>query len=134
MDQDAMSQLQRLFAEHPELTERVQSATSVPVAAEQLSAVAAEHGIVIDAATLVSEMEQAQGKIAEGGSLSDDQLEGVVGGVTLGTLAFSILGVGLTCALASVIDAASKRDCGKEMEKTLAEWGKGIEKGFSTPL
>jgi len=84
MEQDTMSRLQRLFTEHPELTQRLQPATSVVEAAERLSAVAAEHGIAIDALTLVSDMEQAQ----DGGGLSDDQLEGVVGGViTWGTLA-----------------------------------------------
>ena len=107
MNQDAMVRLQQVFAEHPELAERVQSATGVADVAERLVAIGAEYGIAIDTPALTAELEQAQRSTAESGQLSDDQLAEAVGGGSLAVVA-SIASLGLSCAVVSILVAESR--------------------------
>jgi len=111
-DVDALARLRSLFGEKPDLLDGMKGITDPTAAAAKLAAIAEANGIALDAAELQAHFGQAIAQSQVSGALSDDALDGVAGG-SAESISMSIQTLGLFCAIASVIVAASGGNCGE---------------------
>ena len=111
---DVITQLATMIQADPALTVQLQSCTDAASSAAVIAKAAAAKGMDVSEPSLVAHFEAAT---AKQGAMSDADLEQVAGGAGNETAwLISIFGVGLGCAIASIVGATQRNNsCSKEL-------------------
>ena len=112
---ETIKQLQTMLQADPQLLAQVQAQTELTGAAAIITRAAAMHGLDVSEYELMSHLEAEQLR-AKTTTLSDAELEHVAGGGIGKAIFASVAGLGVVCAVASIIVAVSKDGkCGKAL-------------------
>ena len=111
---DTITQLQTMIQADPALVAQLQSCTDAASSAAVIAKAAAAKGMDVSEPSLVAHFEAATAKQS---AMSDAELEQVAGGAGNSTAwIISIFGVGLGCAIASIVGATQRNNsCSKEL-------------------
>ena len=115
LSEQTLSALQQLMAHDKALLAQVQASSHTTQAANLIADAAIKAGIEVKLADLTAYFANPA-QTATGQALSDQQLEAVAGGFTMGDdtamILLSIVSLGMTCAVVSIAHAASKEKLG----------------------
>ena len=115
LNPETITQIQSLLQADPALLAQLQAQTELAGAAAVITKAATAQGLDINEADLMSHLEAEQLR-AKTATLSDAELEHVAGGGIGNAIFGSVLGLGVACAVASIIVAVSKDGkCGKAL-------------------
>ena len=112
---ETIKQIQTMLEVDPRLFAQVQTQTELTGAAAIITRAAAMQGLDVCENDLMSYLEAEQLR-AKSATLSDAELEHVAGGGIGNAIFASVLGLGVACAVASIVVAVSKDGkCGKSL-------------------
>ena len=112
---ETIIQIQNLLQSDPALLAQLQSETELAGVAAVIDKAAAAQRLDVNEADLMSHLEAEQLR-AKTATLSDAELEHVAGGGIGNAIFATVLGLGVACAVASIIVAVSKDGkCGKSL-------------------
>ena len=115
LNSETITQIQAMLQADPALLAQLQAQTELAGAAAVITKAATAQGLDINEADLMSHLEAEQLR-AKTATLSDAELEHVAGGGIGNAIFGSVLGLGVACAVASIIVAVSKDGkCGKAL-------------------
>ena len=115
LNSETITQIQAMLQADPALLAQLQAQTELAGAAAVITKAATAQGLDINEADLMSHLEAEQLR-AKTATLSDAELEQVAGGGIGNAIFGSVLGIGVACAVASIIVAVSKDGkCGKAL-------------------
>ena len=115
LNSETITQIQAMLQADPALLAQLQAQTELAGAAAVITKAATAQGLDINEADLMSHLEAEQLR-AKTATLSDAELEHVAGGGIGNAILGSVLGLGVACAVASIIVAVSKDGkCGKAL-------------------
>ena len=115
LNPETITQIQTMLQANPALLAQLQAETELAGAAAAITKAATAQGLDVNEADLMSHLEAEQLR-AKTATLSDAELEQVAGGGIGNAILGSVLGLGVACAVASIIVAVSKDGkCGKAL-------------------
>ena len=115
LNSETITQIQAMLQADPALLAQLQAETELAGVAAAIAKAATAQGLDVNEADLMSHLAAEQSQ-ASATDMSDAELEHVAGGGIGNAIFGSVLGLGVACAVASIIVAVSKDGkCGKAL-------------------